>query len=210
MKSMERGREGIVGKRIQQKRLEAGLSVDSLSERTGIPRSTMQNYEAGIRNPPNHVIKVIAAALKTSPAWLADMSDVETDSESLDYIPVPVMGHSEQRAIVAFNIAALEAKRMVLGKLAIIKVEDDLLSPDIPRGADVLINTAITEIEKTDIYAVKDDNGRIMCLWARRVMGKNEFVLYATNDTHFPEVKIDSSNTQIQILGRVCAVASWR
>ncbi|MEI9745872.1 XRE family transcriptional regulator [Enterobacter ludwigii] len=198
-----------VGHRIRQKRREAKMSVQDLEERTGIPRSTLQNYEAGIRLAPLKSMKTLSAALKVSPAWLATLSDMEGESGSLAFSPLPRIGSADAITSVAFNTAVIEAKRLKVSNLVMMKVEDDLLSPEIKKGADVLIDTSITSIEKTDIYAIKDTSGRIMCLWGRKEIGKNECLIYATNDTHFPPIRITESE-KVEIVGRVVTIVMWR
>lgn len=198
-----------VGNRIRQKRHEAKLSVQDLEDRTGIPRSTIQNYEAGIRLAPLKSMKVLGAALKVSPAWLATLSDMEGESDSLAFSPLPRIGSPEKITSVAFNTALIEAKRLKLSELVTMKVEDDLLAPDLKKGSEVLIDTSITSIEKTDIYAIKDNSGRIMCLWGRKEIGKNECLIYATNDTHFPPIRITESE-KVEIVGRVVTIVMWR
>jgi len=198
-----------VGNRIRQKRHEAGLSVQDLEDRTGIPRSTIQNYEAGIRLAPLKSMKTLAAALKVSPAWLATLSDAQGESESLAFSPFPRIGSPEPLTPVAFNTSLLETKRLKVSGLVTMKIEDDLLDPTLPKGSEVLIDTSINAIEKTDIYAIKDNSGRIMCLWGRKEIGKNECLIYATNDAHFPPIRITESE-QVEIVGRVVTIVMWR
>ncbi|EFJ7595000.1 helix-turn-helix domain-containing protein [Escherichia coli] len=198
-----------VGNRIRQKRHEANLSVQDVENRTGIPRSTIQNYESGIRLAPLKNIKTLAAVLKVSPAWLAMLSDFEGESESLAFSPLSRIGSPDALTSVAFNTSLLESKRLKVNDLVTLKVEDDLLSPEIPKGAEVLIDTSVNSIEKTDIYAIKDISGRIMCLWGRKEIGKDECLIYATNDTHFPPIRITESE-KVEIVGRVVTVVMWR
>lgn len=198
----------LIGRRLQQKRTALSLSITDLSKLTAIPRGTLQNYEAGIRTAPLKALKTLGAALKTSPAWLATLTDLEGESDSLAYSPVDRIGQHDQQS-VAFNVSVLEAKRLSMGTLATLKIEDSFLTPDLPKGAEVLINTAVKSIDKTDIYAVKDDSGRVMCLWGRKEIGKDEYVIYANDDTHFPPIRITGLES-IEIVGRVVAVVTWR
>lgn len=185
------------------------MSVQDLENRTGIPRSTIQNYESGIRLAPLKSMKILAAALRVSPAWLATLSDLEGESDSLAFSPLPRIGSPEPLTSVAFNTAVLEAKRLRVSELVTMKIEDDLLAPELPKGAEVLIDTAVNCIDKTDIYAIKDNSGRFMCLWGRKEIGKNECLIYATNDTHFPPIRITDSE-QVEVVGRVVTIVMWR
>lgn len=185
------------------------MSVPDLEQRTGIPRSTLQNYEAGIRLAPLKSIKLLSSVLKVSPSWLSTLSDFEGDSDSLAYSPLPQLGTADTPASVAFNTALLEKKRLNVSKLVTMKIEDNLLEPDLPKGAEVLIDTSVKAIVKNDIYVIKDNSGRIMCLWGRKEIGKNECLLYATNDTRFPPIRIKKSE-QVEIVGRVVTIVMWR
>ena len=49
---------------IKKIRLEAGLSREEFSEHTGIPVRTLEDWEAGRRNPPNYIPKLIAYQFK--------------------------------------------------------------------------------------------------------------------------------------------------
>lgn len=61
----------MVGKRIQQRRKELGISASVLCRRIGKDRSTLYRYENGdIENMPLDILEPIAEALKTTPAYL--------------------------------------------------------------------------------------------------------------------------------------------
>lgn len=61
----------MVGKRIQQRRKELGISASALCRRIGKDRSTLYRYENGdIENMPLDILEPIAEALKTTPAYL--------------------------------------------------------------------------------------------------------------------------------------------
>lgn len=198
-----------IGQRLQQKRLQAKLSIKELVDMTGIPRSTLQNYEAGIRTPPLETVKLLAGVLKTTPSYLFTLVDHEGDDSSLPFAEIKSLNNPFNNS-VAFNTSILNTKNIPLANLSTLKVEDDLIEPDVMKGSEVLIDTSVTEIEKTDIYAIRDDSGRILCLWGRKEVGKNEFTVYATKDTHFPALTFSNENENIQIIGRVICVTTWR
>jgi len=49
--------------RLKKLREEAKLSVPALVEKTGIPRTTIYNWESGIRTPPFDTLPKLAEAL---------------------------------------------------------------------------------------------------------------------------------------------------
>ena len=60
-----------VGKRIKERRLELGISVDELANRLGKNRTTIYRYEKGdIENLPIDILGPLAKALNTTPAYL--------------------------------------------------------------------------------------------------------------------------------------------
>ncbi|WP_461207854.1 helix-turn-helix domain-containing protein [Clostridium sp. DL1XJH146] len=57
--------------RMKKRRQSLGLSFQSLSEKTGINKSTLQRYESGfINNLPVEKLDILAQALDITPAYL--------------------------------------------------------------------------------------------------------------------------------------------
>lgn len=79
----------LVGKRIQQKRKEMGLSAAMLSEQIGIAQQQLSRYERG-ENKINvaHLVE-IATALNTDIGWffIDCMSDQKSNSKKI-FIPI--------------------------------------------------------------------------------------------------------------------------
>jgi transcriptional regulator with XRE-family HTH domain len=60
-----------VGERIKMRRKELGLSADQVAERVGVNRATIYRYESDeIKNMGTETLMPLAAALRTTPAWL--------------------------------------------------------------------------------------------------------------------------------------------
>ncbi|MDR3052219.1 MAG: helix-turn-helix domain-containing protein [Oscillospiraceae bacterium] len=49
----------ITANLIREARLKAGLTQVQAAQHTGVPRRTLQNWEAGINTPPEYVIKMV-------------------------------------------------------------------------------------------------------------------------------------------------------
>ncbi len=61
---------------MKRRRIELGLSYQSLGERTGISKSTLQRYETGfIKNIPFSKLKALARGLETTVKKLLDWQD---------------------------------------------------------------------------------------------------------------------------------------
>lgn len=66
----------LLGKRMRDRRIELGYSLEEVATEVGVAASTVQRYEAGrITQPKMPVIEVIARVLDVSPAWLIGKSD---------------------------------------------------------------------------------------------------------------------------------------
>ncbi len=66
-----------VGERIKMRRKELGLTADQVAERVGVNRATIYRYESDeIKNMGTETLVPLAAALRTTPAWLL-MGDTE-------------------------------------------------------------------------------------------------------------------------------------
>ena len=69
-----------IGDRIKKRRIELGLSAESLGERIGKDRATIYRYEnKDIKNMPLSILTPLAKALQVSPSWL--LGEPETDDE---------------------------------------------------------------------------------------------------------------------------------
>ena len=76
-----------VGKRIKERRIELNMSVDELAKRINKNRTTIYRYERGdIENLPIDVLKPIASALYTTPAWIMGWNQDKNDKrKNTDY-----------------------------------------------------------------------------------------------------------------------------
>ena len=74
-----------VGERIRMRRKELGLTADQVAERAGVNRATIYRYESDeIKNMGTETLVPLAAALRTTPAWLLmGEDDIEPDPEDI-------------------------------------------------------------------------------------------------------------------------------
>lgn len=65
-----------IGKRIKQKRIDQGITLEKMAEKLGVNKSTVYRYEAGeISKMPIGTIKKISAILNTTPSYLMGWDD---------------------------------------------------------------------------------------------------------------------------------------
>ena len=68
-------------KRMKDRRLQLGLSAETMAEKIGVARSTYFRYENGdIEKLPVALLPKIASALRTTPEYLAGWDDKVSDS----------------------------------------------------------------------------------------------------------------------------------
>ncbi len=66
----------LIGKRIEQRRKELGLTLDDIAQEIGVSKSTIQRYEKGkIETIKLPVIEAIARAVQANPAWICGKSE---------------------------------------------------------------------------------------------------------------------------------------
>ena len=69
-------KEQPIGKRIELRRRELGLTLDDIANEIGVARSTVQRYEKdSIEKVKLPVIEAIARVLSVNPAWLCCKSE---------------------------------------------------------------------------------------------------------------------------------------
>lgn len=74
-----------VAQRIRQRRIELKLSLQDVSDLSGISKSTLQRYETGgIKNIHFQSIEKLSKALNTSPDWLFGWTKSAEDITPLD------------------------------------------------------------------------------------------------------------------------------
>lgn len=74
-----------VSERIKKRRKELGLSYKDLSDRTGIPKSTLQRYETGsIKNIPLDKLGTLASGLDTTAMFIIGQ-DENSNAEIIDH-----------------------------------------------------------------------------------------------------------------------------
>lgn len=75
-----------IGRRIKNRRLELGLSVDEVAARIGKNRATVYRYESSdIENLPTSILEPLAKALQTTPGYLMGWEDEQVLSAGSDH-----------------------------------------------------------------------------------------------------------------------------
>lgn len=202
-----------IGKRIRAMRQSQGLSLKELSQRSGFAVSSLQNYETGFRQPSFDALKTLAATLKCSAAWLSTLADsYDILSQGDYYLVTPYTPGEDGLASdsVMFSQAHLEAAGSNSASVLLHKAKDNLLSPDVNLGDEVLIDRTDKNPSNTAaIYCLEDEMGNRVVRWGRRELGKKGCTYYANDSKHFPELFVADNNSSINVVGRVLCVVRW-
>lgn len=95
----------IIGKRIKEKREVLGISQKDLADTVGITPSSINQYEAGSKNPSTDILKKIALALSTETDYLLGMKKDE-DQVAVAFRDLERLSEKDRR-IVLENIKTL-------------------------------------------------------------------------------------------------------
>lgn len=202
-----------MGRRIQSIRQAQGMPVSLLAEITGISRSSIQNYEAGARQPSLALLEKLANALGCTAGWLATFNSTDANDENLHYhlINKPEVGQNPATIdSVMFSRQKLRNYGCDFANLRVMHCLDNLMAPDLNKNDELLVELKECELVDNEIYAIRAHDGRIIFRYARRNIGRDGFTIYANNDAHFPPVLIDAENKNVEIIGRVITVVRWK
>lgn len=100
----------FIGKRIQQRRKELGITASALSERIGIAQQQLSRYERGDNKiNVSHLVE-IAVALDTAIGWffIDCLSEEKSASHTRKFVPV---GEDEVRERLAYHMNQLSADK---------------------------------------------------------------------------------------------------
>lgn len=114
-----------LGGRVRQRRESLDISQTELGELTGYSQSSIAEIERGESKQPRRIDQ-IAAALRTTPAWLR--GDDPSDAAPLR-LPTGLMDKAVFRAVMAESARALRASDMSPAQMAetLIRLHDELV-----------------------------------------------------------------------------------
>lgn len=217
MKSNNEKIKREIGLRIQTLRKQSGMTAADLQNATGIGLSTLQNYEAGLRHPPISAIQKIAKALKASASYIACLSDEQYYSNE-DEVPTVSglvaidndLASPGTKPSLAIDRSLLKSKNIDPSRLSIIQIDDALMAPTIQPGAQVVVDTSISQIVSAGIYALEDQHGVTMLRHCRVVPGDNTVMLSTQSDAKRNTIYLKADELQhYKIIGRVVSVVNW-
>ncbi len=202
-------RVSTFSERIAQFRREQGLTLECLSEQTGIPPQSLNRYELCQRTPKIDTATDIADTLGINPLWLqgynVPIERGEAESHSAKRVPIIATvraGFGEQAEMeyagheYAFDIVENE-------EFAYFKVVGDSMAPDIHEGDLALVHRQ-SDVESGDIAVVIVDVEEGML--KKVVKQKGAISLISHNPAYPPRIIIGENLDTVTIWGRVVAL----
>nr|WP_315237687.1 S24 family peptidase [uncultured Albidiferax sp.] len=165
------------GVRIRNLRTLANLTIQDVSEKTGLHSNTIGRIERGASEANTEQLLLIARALGTQPLRLMHFSDTSSgihqegasggaddDFALIDMIDVHVSagggalnGHSEVIGRFAFKRNWLANKGLTPDQAKIVRARGDSMADRINNGDILLINTAINSLGSDGVYVIELD-----------------------------------------------------
>lgn len=222
-----------LGRRIAQKREQAGLNQSELARRLNITPQAVQKWEAEEATPRGKRLEDIAVALSTSVAFL--VSGVEIPDQSAlgqleavsvwddqtpldsDEVSVPFLKEVELSAGSGRTaIQQSSTKRLRFGKYSLknqgvdpdaarcVMVAGNSMEPVLRHGSTVGIDTSSTRVIDGDMYAI-DHGGQLRIKQLYRLPGGGLRIRSFNRDEH-PDEEYTADQVreqEISVLGRV-------
>ncbi len=190
---------------LKKNREFCGISLDELSKRTGIPKSTLCRYE----NNPDQKIDIgnfvkIAREIHISSSAIEKIW-IENNAvpvSSMQKIPIVGKVCAGNGIVAQENIIGYEVfdNKFCNGEYFCLQVSGDSMSPKLDSGDAVLVKRQ-SEVENGDIAIVIVDNEEGMI--KKVEYGENSINLISFNP-YYPDIKmIDSDISRVNIIGKV-------
>ena len=87
--------KGLNPKKLRAELHKRGITQRELARRMGVNEVTVSRYFSGERLPKGHLIDSLAAELRTTPEYLADLDMLETPSEAFNKARTAIMTDSK-------------------------------------------------------------------------------------------------------------------
>ena len=120
-----------------------------------------------------------------------------------------IASHAGEKPVLAIEQEILRSKNINPSSLSVLQSNDELMSPTISPGSQVLINTDDTEIHE-GIYALEDRNGLVVLRHCRVIPGDNAVMLSTERDAEMNTKHLNNEEfKRYKVLGRVVSVVNW-
>lgn len=152
---------------IKNIRSEKSMSLDALSKKVGMAKSTLSRYESGERNFPINDIGKFASALDTTVEYLLGLGESKYRTSNYTYIPntisagLPVISE----AVAEYETESITLPDSLMGKWAghsdifVIKINGDSMDKLMPSGSIIAVKpTNLLDLKNGDIVVFSENH----------------------------------------------------
>lgn len=203
----------VLAQRLRQLRIESKLTATEVASKLAIAKSTISNYEKGIREPNLTILSSLAKIYGTTLGGLLNFSgDDSTTSvmpvEEIPQIPILRAIHAGEPIYAEENVMGytdLGSEYKGKGDYFALYVEGDSMNKSRIYEGDMVIVRKQAIVENNEIAVVLIDEE---CLTIKKIFHTEKTITLipsSTNAIYKPRV-IDIKTTSIKILGKVIEV----
>lgn len=192
-----------LGKKLKDRRLKLGLTLDEVGKMVGVSKSTVMKWETGhIENMRRDKIALLAKALKVSPLWVMGIEELDYSPANENITLLPIVGHiSCGNGVLAYeDIEGYEPtpKEWVAGgEFFYLRAKGDSMTGARIQEGDLLLIRKQPEVENGEIAAVLiGGEARLK----RVYRNNNQLVLQAENPRYPP---VFAPPTDVRIIGKL-------
>lgn len=181
-----------VGQRIKQRREELNMSAEELGAKIGKAKTTIYRYELGlIEKMPTSVLKDIANALFTTPAYLMGWDNIEPVKFNRNVIKVPIYGEIPAGVPIEMiensfieDYEEVDADLARGGKILFgLKIKGDSMYPEFRDGDNIIFLK--TDTCENGAYCAVSINGT-ECTFKKVIRKENGITLMPLNSAFEP------------------------
>lgn len=205
-----------IGKRIEDRRKELGLTLDDVAVELGVAKSTIQRYEKGsIERLKTPVLQAIARVLRVNPDWMVGKSDVKESQLSVpdNIIQVPRVSSIPILGAIACGDPILAEENIdgevdlpehIHADFALRCKGDSMINARIHDGDIVYIKQQPT-VHNGEIAAVLIEDEATL---KRVYLSPGTVILQPANPNYEPMVYTGAQLDEIRILGKAVGFTS--
>lgn len=193
---------------IKNLRTQKKISLETLSKKVGMAKSTLSRYESGERDFPINDVGKFAEALGTSIEYLLGINKVKTPSQTeYSYFPVGVAAGLPEN-IESVNAEKISIPDSIMGKWAgqsdigILRVNGESMNKTIPNNSLIAVKPIRLEnLKDGDIVVYSDDHEYSV----KRMYKQNEHIIFRpdSTDIRFTDYIVSTNNSNLVIYGKV-------
>lgn len=195
-------------KLIKDIRTKKKISLEALSKKVGMAKSTLSRYESGERDFPINDIGKFAEALGTSVEYLLGIGEnKKTPQSEYNYIPVGVAAGLPE------NVEPINAEKIILpdnimGKWAgqsdilIMKVNGQSMNKTIPDQSLIAVKPiTLDNLKDGDIVVYSDNHDYSV----KRMFKQDNHIIFRphSTDIRFTDYIVSTDNENLKIHGKV-------